>query len=420
MPPGRLSENIVHFARVLRAAGLPVGPDRIVIALRAIEVAGVDQRARVHAALSAVLIDRHEHHALFDSAFNAFWRDPKLFERLMYLTLPKIQGRGSMEREKRSQRLQDALAGTPDAPPKLPESPPGDEQIDLETTLTFSERERLQRADFESMNADEYALAKKIAETIPLPVPPVITRRFEFSARGALDLAAMARRSARDPFSATLMHRRRSHREAPLVVLIDISGSMQRYSRVFLHWVHALTRAHQHVSTFTLGTRLTQITRSLKQRDVDEALESANQLVQDWNGGTRLATCLAEFNRLYARRVLTGNASVLLLSDGLERDDGGSLGIEAARLKRMARRVVWLNPLLRFDGFEPRAAGIRAILPHVDAFLPAHNLDSLTALAHTLAGAHTSSAIKRGKNQVRRSGSFSPLTTNLSAIPLLQ
>ena len=366
------------------------------MALQALECAGVDHRERVHAALSAVLIDRHEHQPIFDAAFNAFWRDPKLFERLMYLTLPKIEGRGSMEREKRSQRLQDALAGTPTPPQKLPASPPGEDQVELEATLTFSERERLQRADFESMNADEYALAKKIAESLPLPVPPVLTRRFELSARGTLDLAAMARRSARDPFSATLLHRRRAYREAPLTVLIDISGSMQRYSRVFLHWVHALTRAHGHVSTFTLGTRLTDITRSLKQRDADEALESANQLVQDWNGGTRLATCLAEFNRHYARRVLTGNASVLLLSDGLERDHDEktciSLGVEAARLKRMARRVVWLNPLLRFDGFEPRAAGIRAILPHVDAFLPAHNLLSLQDLAKTLSAANATGA----------------------------
>ena len=136
---GRLSENIVHFARVLRAAGLPVGPDRVVVALQALERAGVEQRERVHAALSAVLIDRHEHQALFDSAFNAFWRDPKLFERLMYLTLPKIQGRGSMEREKRSQRLQDALAGTPEPPVKLPEATPGEDEIALETTLTYSD-----------------------------------------------------------------------------------------------------------------------------------------------------------------------------------------------------------------------------------------------------------------------------------------
>lgn len=384
MAGGRLAENVTHFARVLRAAGLPVGPDRIVTALKALEIAGIEERVRVHAALSAVLIDRHEHQPVFDAAFAAFWRDPKLFERLMYLTLPKIAGRGNKEQEKRARRLEDALAGTPEAQPKAPEPGP-DEEIDLETTLTFSERERLQKADFETMSAEEFALAKKMAERLPLPIPPLVTRRFEAARRGALDLRAMARRAARDPHGATLAYRRHARREAPVVVLIDISGSMQRYSRLFLHWVHALARARGKVAAYTLGTRLTAITRCLKHRDVDHALEAAGAVVKDWNGGTRLATCLAEFNRVHARRVLTGNAAVLLLSDGLERDEDGSLAQEAARLHRLAHRVVWLNPLLRFEGFEPRAAGIRAILPHVDAFLPVHNLDSLRDLGRALA-----------------------------------
>ena len=382
---GRLAENIVHFARVLRAAGLPVGPDRVVIALKALEHCGVDERARVHAALSAVLIDRHEHQPVFDSAFNAFWRDPKLFERLMYLSLPKIEGRGTMERDKRQQRVDEALAGTPTPAIKADDAPTGEDEIEIDTTLTSSERERLEKADFESMSVAEFALAKKIAETLPLPVPPLLTRRFESATRGALDLRAILRHSARDPFASALAHRRRQWRDAPLVVLIDISGSMQRYSRLFLHWVHALTRTHGKVSTFTLGTRLTDITRSLQHRDADEALDAAGAQVQDWNGGTRLKTCLAEFNRKQARRVLTGNASVLLLTDGLERDEDGGLEREAALLRRLARRVIWLNPLLRYDGFEPRAAGIRAILPHVDAFLPVHNLHSLADLGASLA-----------------------------------
>ena len=385
MAQGRLAENIVHFARVLRAAGLALGPDRIVVALHALEICGIEERLRVHAALSAVLIDRHEHQPVFDAAFAAFWRDPKLFERLMYLTLPKIEGRGSKEREKRQQRVQDALAGTPAAPPPKSDQPPQDDEIELDTSLTFSESERLQAADFESMSAEEFALARKLAEKLPLPIPPLTTRRFEPATRGALDLRSIARHGARDPLGATLAFRRRKLRDAPLVVLIDISGSMQRYSRLFLHWVHALMRARGAVSVFTLGTRLTPITKRLRHRDADEALAAASAAVPDWNGGTRLATCLAEFNRTYARRVLTGNAAVLLLSDGLERDEGGHLSAQAALLKRMARRIVWLNPLLRFEGFEPRAAGIRAILPHVDAFLPMHNLNSLRDLGKALA-----------------------------------
>ena len=392
---GKLADNIVHFARVLRAAGLPVGPDRIIAAQQALQHAGIDQRVRVHAALSSVLIDRHEHQPVFDAAFNAFWKDPKLFERLMYLTLPKVQQRGSKDNEKRQNRVQDALAGSAARQPTAPPAQGNNDEAEFEAVLTFSDSERLQRADFDTMSAEEYALARKIAETLPLPIPPVITRRYAASARGTLDLAAIARHSARDPFSTTLHYKRRTQRNAPLVVLCDISGSMQRYSRVFLHWVHALTRQHGHVATFTLGTRLTPITRCLRHRDADEALAAAGALASDWHGGTRLQTCLAEFNRTHARRVLTGNASVLLFSDGLEREDATDLAREALTLRRMARRIVWLNPLLRFDGFEPRAAGIRAILPQVDAFLPAHNLNSLRDLAKALTASRHGFALSK-------------------------
>ncbi len=395
---GKLADNIVHFARVLRAAGLPVGPDRIIVAQQALQLSGVDQRLRVHAALSAVLIDRHEHQPVFDAAFSAFWKDPKLFERLMYLTLPKVQQRGTKENEKRQNRLQDALAGTNPQRAQPPQAQGAEDEAEFEALLTFSDSERLQRADFDTMTAEEYALAQKIAETLPLPIPPVITRRHAASARGTLDLAAIARHSARDPFSAVLHYKRRTEREAPLVVLCDISGSMQRYSRVFLHWVHALTRKHGHVATFTLGTRLTPITRCLRHRDGDEALAAAGAVASDWHGGTRLSTCLAEFNRIHARRVLTGNASVLLFTDGLERDDASDLAREALTLRRLARRIIWLNPLLRFDGFEPRAAGIRAILPQVDAFLPAHNLNSLRDLGAVLAAG---SRVAGGRSQER-------------------
>ncbi|MBL8386445.1 MAG: VWA domain-containing protein [Burkholderiales bacterium] len=397
MPAGRLAENIAHFARVLRAAGLPVGPDRVVSALQALAICGIAERARVHAALAAVLIDRREHQAIFDAAFDAFWRDPRAADQIVFYGMP--QAPGSEEEQKRRRRLDDALQPAAlalqarDDAAEEPETVP-------DAALSFSARERLQSADFESMTAAEFALARKLAERLPLPIPPLATRRWERAARGTLDLRVLARQGARDPFGARLAWRRRALREAPLVVLIDISGSMQRYSRIFLHWVHALMRVKSRVAVFTLGTRLTPVTRCLLHRDPDDALAAAGAAVRDWNGGTRLATCLALFNRLYARRVLTGNAAVLLLTDGLERDEAGTLGAEAARLARLARRIVWLNPLLRYDGFEPRAAGIRAILPHVDAFLPAHNLASLADLAGALgagaAGTHAGISRRRG------------------------
>jgi uncharacterized protein with von Willebrand factor type A (vWA) domain len=375
------AENVTHFARVLRRAGVPVGPDRVLAALEAIEAVGFSRRDDVHAALSAVMLDRHDQQEIFDQAFDAFWRDPKLLEQMMALLLPKIRGKGDRERAPRAHRLADALAPPRAAPA---ERPPGGDEIDLEATFTFSDRERLQSADFESMTAAEFELAQRIAEELPLPFAPVRRRRHEASGRGRIDLRRTMLAMARQP--QTLVPRFSQPRtELPtLVVLLDISGSMDRYARLMLHYVHGLTRRTLKVHTLTFGTRLTNITRALRNRDPDVALAIAGAQVQDWKGGTRIASCLDDFNRHWARRLLGANAAVLLVSDGLDTDEHGELSRAARQLRLYAHQVVWLNPLLRFDRFEPRAAGIRAILPHVDRFLPVHNLASLADLALAL------------------------------------
>jgi uncharacterized protein with von Willebrand factor type A (vWA) domain len=189
---------------------------------------------------------------------------------------------------------------------------------------------------------------------------------------------------ARDPSLGTVARRARRERPAPLVILCDVSGSMERYARVLLHWGHALMRARPRVAVFTFGTRLTDVTRMLRHRDPDDAVEAAARAVEDWSGGTRIGPSLDAFNRHWARRVLTGNAAVLLVTDGLDRADDGSLGAAAAQLARFARRIVWLNPLLRYDGFEPRAAGVRALLPHVDRHVPVHSLARLEDVGRAL------------------------------------
>jgi uncharacterized protein len=376
------AENVVHFARVLRNAGIPVGPDRVLAALEAIEAVGVGRRDDVHAALSAVMLDRHEQQPLFDDAFAAFWRDPKLLERMMAELLPKISGRRELNK-RHSQRLADALAAPPPAAKGAPREGP-DDQVEFETAFTFSDRERLSRADFESMTADEFELAKRLAEEVPLPFAPVRRRRHEASARGVVDLRATMLAMARQP--ETLVPRfSRPRSELPtIVVLLDISGSMDRYARLMLHYVHGLTRRYLKVHTLTFGTRLTNITRSLRHRDPDLALALASAQVQDWKGGTRIASCLDDFNRHWARRLLGANAALLLITDGLDRDEHGELTRAAAQLRLFARQIVWLNPLLRFEKFEPRAGGVRALLPFVDRFLPVHNLASLADLATVL------------------------------------
>ena len=379
-----LAENIVHFSRILRDAGLAVGPDRVLDAIAAVEHVGLSRRDDVHAALSAVMLDRREQQVIFDAAFAAFFRDPKLMEQLMYLLLPKISGRGDKHQPKRANRLAEALAAPRAPEPPNPANNTAQEEFQFDAVFTHSERERLQRADFETMTVAEFEAAKKLAQTLPPPVEPVVRRRHAPAPRGRIDMRATMQRMARHPHTLTPAYRRPRQELPTIVVLLDISGSMDRYARLLLHYVHGLTRRYLHVHTLTFGTRLTNITRSLSHRDPDVALQLADAQVPDWKGGTRIAACLDEFNRLWARRLLGANAALLLVSDGLDRDEHGDLSRSAAQLRRHAHQFVWLNPLLRFEGFQPKAAGVRALLPHVDRFLPMHNLASLADLGRAL------------------------------------
>ena len=389
--PGHLAENVMHFARVLRAAGLPVGSDRIRLALEALPIAGLESRADLHATLTACLIDRPEHQAMFDQAFHLFWRDPDLLGRMMAMLLPRVQGRDAGPRPAQNRRLANALfAPRADTRPQVPQQ----EEAIIDAALTFSDRERLFKADFETMTAEEWLQAKRLVETLAFNIERIATRRTRRSPRGRLDWRRTMQASARAG-TMTMRFRRPRLQVVPLVVIADISGSMSRYSRMLLHFAHALSNQRQsgsqRVSTFVFGTRLTSITRVLRMRDPDAAVASVVRAVDDWSGGTRIAECLADFNRDWSRRVLAQNATVLLVTDGLERGDANGsnarLAFETERLAKSCRKLVWLNPLLRYQGFEPRAAGIRAMLPHVDRFVPAHNLESLEALAHVLADA---------------------------------
>jgi uncharacterized protein with von Willebrand factor type A (vWA) domain len=382
---GKLAENVMHFARVLRAAGLPVGPGKVLDALAALEIAGVDRRDDFYWTLAAVFVDRREQFELFDQAFHIFWRDPKLLERVMSLFLPQVQGRVQEDQPEMSNRLADALLPR-DKPGEAPEAP---QEIELDATFTVSDREVLQRADFESMTNEELAQAKKLIANLRLPIPEVRTRRLVPDARGRrVDLRATLRASLRAGADIIPLRRRsQESRHPPLVVLCDISGSMSRYSRMFLHFLHAITNDRDRVHTFVFGTRLTNITRHLRHRDVDVALAGVTAAVADWSGGTRIGASIKEFNLRWSRRVLGQNAVLLLITDGLDRDLGKDLGPEMERLHKSCRKLIWLNPLLRYEGFEPRPLGVRVMLPHVDAFLPAHNIDSLVALGRALAAA---------------------------------
>lgn len=381
---GRLAENILHFARVLRTAGMPVGTHQVLAALEAVRIAGIGRREDFYWALASVFIDRREQRELFDQAFHMFWRDPDLLGRIMHMMLPKVEGLPP-EPDKTTNRLQEAFAQGLPKPPTLPQE--AEREIELDATLTFSSRERLQRMDFESMTRAEQAEAKQLIARMELPLREVRTRRLAPSAHGARIDRRASLRAGIASAGDMIPLRRASFRSVPppLVVLVDISGSMSQYARMFLHFVHALSNARQRVSVLLFGTRLTNITRELRQRDVDVALDRVTARVEDWAGGTRIGACLHEFNQLWSRRLLGQNASVLLLSDGLDREDVSVLAAAMERLHKSCKQLIWLNPLLRYDGFEARAAGIVAMRPHADLFIPAHNLQSLTALGKVLA-----------------------------------
>jgi uncharacterized protein with von Willebrand factor type A (vWA) domain len=383
LPRGRLAENVLHFVRVLRAAGLPLGPAKVQDALAAVEAVGIGERSDFREALAAVLVSRREHLPIFEQAFDLFWRNPRLLERMLAALLPKVQGRAGDVADELPARLAQAMVRAP-VPKVLPEG----EETELDATLSFSAREVLQNKDFASMSAEELAQVRAIMRTMKLPLPERPVRRTRASPHGhAIDLRATLRQSIGANASLTPLSFRAHRRPPPpLCVLCDISGSMDRYARMLLQFVHALTNDRHRVHVLTFGTRLTNITRHLRHRDVDVALARVADAVEDWAGGTRIGTCLGEFNRKWSRRLLAQNAVVLLISDGLDADAGAGLAFEAERLAKSCSRLVWLNPLLRYEGFEARPAGIRAILPHVDDFLPVHNLQSLADLADALAG----------------------------------
>ncbi|WP_376091138.1 VWA domain-containing protein [Roseomonas sp. CCTCC AB2023176] len=278
--------------------------------------------------------------------------------------------------------MSEALPGGASPPP-----PPGQETPPKEdSALTVSDRERLNRLDFEAMTAAELADAKRAIRRLALPLAERPTRRFRRDPQGPrTDLKATTRAAMRLGGEIVgIARRRRVTRPPPLVILCDISGSMARYAQVMLHFLHAVANDRERVHTFLFGTRLTNITRALKHRDAEVAFQAIAKVVPDWSGGTRIGDSLARFNRVWGRRVLGQGAVVLLVTDGLDRAGADGLAEAAERLSRSCRRLIWLNPLLRFEGFQPRAAGIRALLPHVHEHRPVHNLDSLAALVATL------------------------------------
>ncbi len=384
---GLLAVNVMHFGRALRAAGLPVGTGQVLDALRALEATGFGSRADLYWTLFAVFVTRADQRELFDQTFHIFWRDPQLLERLMQLLLPTLEADQAPTSPKAdvNKRVADAMA-----PERRPGTGDGDKEgeteVEIDAVMTYSANDVLMTKDFEEMSAEEVQRARRAMDRLALPITKVLTRRYAPDAHGPrVDMRRTLRGSMRGGGAIIDLERRhRRTRHPPLVVLCDISGSMSRYSRLLLHFLHVLTNDRDRVHTFLFGTHLTNVTRQLRNRDIDVALDKVGEACTDWSGGTRIGACLEVFNRDWGRRVLTQGAVVLLITDGLDRDAADGLEKQMDRLQRSCRELIWLNPLLRYGGYAPLASGARAMVRHVDALYSVHNLESLEQLAHIM------------------------------------
>ena len=371
---GSLAENIMLFARLLRATGMPVGTGSVLNAIRAVSLIGIESQQDLHTVLLSQFVSRREQMPVFDQTFALFWRNPKLMEKLMGAMLPTLQS--DQDQQPLIRRLGEALSSG-----NTQSSGQDEEQVELQANLSASESEILQSRDFEQMSKSELQVAKKMLKHLKLPVKPIQTRRHKASvSRAHIDMRRTMQNSLRNSELIPLQFKRQITRPPAIIMLCDISGSMAQYSRMFLHFMHAMTNNGDRVHSFLFGTRLTNISRYLRNKDVDLALEETAKAVEDWSGGTRIGFCLKQFNQHWSRRMLGQGAVVILLTDGLDRGESPELGKQMERLSKSCRQLVWLNPLLRYNKFEPRAEGVRIMLPYVDVFRSAHNINSLAEL----------------------------------------
>ena len=382
-PRGEFVANVVHFGRLLRSAGISVGTGRILDAIRAVDAVGVESREDFYWTMHAVFVNHPRQRLIFDQAFQVFWRNPRILERAMSLVLPQIRAPMDDSSQEMANRLSDVLFSDMKTKNIAQEQ---ETETEIRATLTYSDRERLQTVDFDSMSKAELEQVQKVIAKMRFAFKELKTRRFHSHAQGdRLDMRKTIKKSLRGTADAISLSRmKRSSLPPPVVVLCDISGSMSEYSRMLLHFSHALMLSRAHVTCFVFGTRLTNVSRLLKTKDVDIALSQVSETVEDWFGGTRIGECLEKFNRFWVRRLPVHSSVVLLVTDGLDRAESGRLEPQIQLLHRSCRHLIWLNPLLRYHEFEPKVEGIRTMLPHVDEFRPVHNLDSLASLAEAL------------------------------------
>ena len=383
VPDPKLDQNIMLFVRLLRQIGFRTGPASMIDAVEAVQQIGLASKAYLYHALASSLIKRHEDQLLFDQAFRLFWRNPQFHEKLRALLLPQIRlpDGNADQAEEMARRLSDALGDPPVTRPDALD----EVTIEIDATATATDTDRILHKDFETMSGHELRLAEAAIARLSPKLPKRLTRRCRHGHRGrVLDLRAALRDASRTCGLVIPRFRARIEMPRPIVILCDISGSMEQYSRVMLHFIHRLSAVQPRVHSFLFGTKLTNISQQMRQSDVDLAVGNVAARVDDWSGGTRISDSLAQFNREWGRRVLGEGAIVLLITDGLDRTRDDRLSAQMERLGKSTSSLIWLNPLLRFDGFIPKSHSIQAMMQHVDRFLPIHSLQSIVDVADSL------------------------------------
>jgi uncharacterized protein len=381
---GKLADNITGFGRALRRAGVRVDSARIALAAEAALAVGLEAKADVSAAMEAVMVSREQDRLVFRELFDVFFRNPEVAQKLLSQLLPSAEGKA--EPSKRRPRVREALSPQKafghQAKPKEE-----DQQVEFDAAMTASDLQRLKHADFNALSATEYRLVERLARDIRLPLPHVASRRMRPGPAGTrLHWSGVMRHAVRT--GGEVMHLPRLERREqplPLLVLVDVSGSMERYARLLLAFLHAATRRHPRRDVFAFGTQLTDLTPAFRLADTDEMLAHASAAIEDFAGGTQLGESLATLRHRHARRLVGRRTLVLIITDGLDTGEPQALDDELTWLGRHSRRLLWLNPLLRFDGYAPVARGAAVLSRHAQGMLAVHNLSSLEDLAGSLA-----------------------------------
>ncbi|MDO8277493.1 MAG: VWA domain-containing protein [Burkholderiaceae bacterium] len=381
---GKLAGNIAGFGRTLRRAGVRIDSSRIVLATQAALVVGLADKADLGAALEAVMISREQDRAVFRELFDAYFRDPEIANKLLAQMLPSAEGRA--EPQRRRPRVREAMSAQ-QAFGQQVRPKEEDQKVEFDAAMTASNLHRLRHADFNALSGAEYRLVERLARDVRLPLPQYDSRRVRPGVRGArMHWPGVMREAARTGGELLRLTRLQRQRQSlPLLVLVDVSGSMERYARLLLAFLHAATRRHRRRDVFAFGTRLSDLTPAMRLADTDAMLEVAGTLIEDFAGGTRLGESLSSLRLHHGRRLVGRRTVVLLVTDGLDTGEPQALDAELAWLRRHSRRVLWLNPLLRFEGYAPLARGAAVLSRHVDGMLAVHNVSKLEELAASLA-----------------------------------